>query len=242
MNLLDKNFVLRAPLVYLVSLVVLAFLIFIILVFLDPVTSDARLLGALSGLLAGLLIAALQFLTQYLEQALLAEYRGHGLVRFLVNRRDTEYYRKLIKKTQVGDQIIVVGVTCNRLLDDFANSDIEKAQDLLEALSRGVQVRLLLPRLAHLNEETKADFQNKTLRKAEKIKELFPNKFSMRYYDFEPSHSIFLAGAYCLVGPIFKNIPSRDTPAITFDKKGQYIKPYLSYIEETWNDASEEYE
>lgn len=242
MKLNEKNFVLRAPLVYLGSLVFLAFLIFIILVILDPINSDTRLLGALSGLFAGLLIAALQFLTQYLEQQALAEYRKHGLVKFLVNRRDTEYYRKLIKKTQVGDQIIVVGVTCNRLLDDFANSDIEKAQDLLEALSRGVQVRLLLPKAAHLDEANKSDFKNKTLKKADKIKADFPNKFSMRYYDFEPSHSIFLAGSCCLVGPIFKNIPSKDTPAITFDKKGQYIKPYLSYIEETWNDASEEYE
>ncbi|WP_308582061.1 hypothetical protein, partial [uncultured Pseudomonas sp.] len=62
------------------------------------------------------------------------------------------------------------------------------------------------------------------------------------YYDFEPSHSIFLAGSVCLVGPIFKNISSKETPAIAFDKDGLFIKPYLSYISETLKSASDRYE
>lgn len=242
MKINEKNFVVRAPLVYLGSLIGLAFLIFILLVVLSPEESDSRVIGAASGLFAGLIIAALQFFTQYLEQKALAEYRKHGLIEFQVNRKNADYYRELIKNTQVGDQIIVVGVTCNRLLEDFANADVQGSTDLLEALSRGVEVKLLLPKIAHLDQINQPDFKNKTLKKAEKIKAEYPSKFSIRYYDFEPSHSIFLAGARCIVGPIFKNISSKDTPAITFDKRGQYIKPYLSYIEETWTNASEEYE
>jgi hypothetical protein len=242
MKINEKDFVIRAPHIYLFSLVILSILVFILLAILDPAKSDSRIVGAASGLLAGLIIASLQFLTQYLEQTTLAEYRKHGLKEFLINRKDAGYYRELIKKTQVGDNIIVVGVTCNRLLEDFASAETEHSQDLLEALARGVKVKLLLPKLTHLNKTNKSEFLNKTLIRSEIIKKEYPGRFSILYFDFEPSHSIFLAGSRCVVGPIFKNISSKDTPAIVFDKRGQYIKPYLSYIADTETNASAEYD
>ncbi|WJN60971.1 hypothetical protein [Pseudomonas sp. SO81] len=242
MKINEKNFVVQAPIVYLLSLIALALIILALLVFFSTEKSDGRVIGVATGLFAGLIIASLQFLTQYLEQKALAEYRKHGLVEFQVNRKNTDYYRQLIRDTEVGDQIIVVGVTCNRLLEDFANSDVAGSTDLLEALSRGVEVKLLLPKISYLDKKNQSDFTNKTLEIAGKLKREYPDKFSIRYYDFEPSHSIFLAGSRCIVGPIFKNISSKDTPAITFDKGGQYIKPYLSYVDETWAGASEAYE
>jgi hypothetical protein len=218
-------------------LVLIALAISAMLYYTDA-NADARYIGVLSGLVTGLGIAAIQFFTQYIEQNTLAEYKKHGLDEFLPNRKDAEYYRKLIKQTEVGDKIVVVGVTCNRLLDDFANPTNEQSQDLLEAMARNVDVTLLLPKVGYLVEPNLSDFNNKTLPKAQAIEAQYPSNFKIRYYDFEPSHSIFLAGSYCIVGPIFKNIPSRNTPAIKFHKDGRYIKPYLQYVNETINNSS----
>lgn len=231
MKLLKHNFVVNTPRLYLAALIIGA-LSFSVTLYLTDEKADARLLGVYSGLASGLVIASLQFLTQYLEQKALSEYKEYGLLEFLANRKNTEYYRNLIDNTKVGDNIIVAGVTCNRLLDDFANLKAQQSQNLLEALARGVKVTLLLPKTSYLEEPNLSDFKNKTLPRSEEIKNKHSN-FEILYYDFEPSHSIFLAGSRCLVGPIFKNKSSKDTPAISFEKDGLYIKPYLDYIQET---------
>ena len=241
MKMLKLNFVVHAPRLYL-GLLVCAALIFCLILYYGGEKADSRLIGLISGLASGLMIAFLQFLTQYLEQKTLADYKEHGLIRFLINRKETEYYRRLIKSTKFGDKIVVVGVTCNRLLDDFANKQEPKSQDILEALVRGVEVKLLLPKMKYLEEPNLSDFKNKTLERSKEISELYPQGFSLLYYDFEPSHSIFLAGSRCLVGPIFKNKRSQDTPAIAFDKDGLFIKPYLSYMEDILKNASAQYD
>lgn len=232
MDMLKLNFVVQAPRIYLGFLIALTLTLMVILMYADP-AADSRWVGVLSGLVSGIGIAALQFFTQYLEQKRLAEYKKHGLVEFLTNRKDPEYYRQLIKSTKVSDKIIVVGVTCNRLLDDFANPDVYESQDLLEALARGVEVTLLVPKSKYLDDDDRADFTHKTLPKSSKISQQYPELFKIKYYDFEPSHSIFLAGSNCVVGPIFKNKKSKDTPAINFNKDGLYTRLYLEHINET---------
>lgn len=236
MEMSKFRFVVQAPLLYFGVLVAIAIGIGAMLYFTDS-NADARYIGILSGLVTGLGIAAIQFFTQYIEQNTLAEYKKHGLDEFLPNRKDAEYYRNLIKQTEVGDKIVVVGVTCNRLLDDFANPANAQSQDLLEAMARNVDVTLLLPKTKYLTEANRSDFNLKTFPAAQAITAQYPN-FKILYYDFEPSHSIFLAGSYCVVGPIFRSIPSKDTPAIKFHKDGRYIKPYINYINETINSAS----
>lgn len=241
MKMLKLNFVVHAPRLYLILLVFTA-LLFCSMLYYSGKDADSRLIGLISGLASGLMIAFLQFLTQYLEQKTLAEYKEHGLVKFLTNRKDAEYYRELIKNTKFGDKIMVVGVTCNRLLEDFANTQVSQSQDILEALARGVEVKLLLPKVKYLEEPNLSDFKNKTLQRSKEISNLYPGRFNLLYYDFEPSHSIFLAGSRCLVGPIFKNKSSRDTPTIAFDKDGLFIKPYLSYMEDILKNASDQYD
>lgn len=241
MDMLKLSFVVQAPRVYFVFLITLTSILGGVLYFTDP-NSDGRWVGVLSGLVSGIGIAALQFFTQYVEQKTLAEYKRHGLKEFLPNRKDPEYYRRLIKNTKLGDKIIVAGVTCNRLLDDFANPDVPESQDLLEALARGVEVTLLLPKLKYLEKAENSDFINKTLPNSEKICAKYPEIFKILYYDFQPSHSIFLAGSSCLVGPIFKSKKSKDTPAINFHKDGLFTKPYLDFTYETINNASKAYE
>ncbi|MFJ3466663.1 hypothetical protein [Pseudomonas sp. NPDC090201] len=241
MDMLKHNFVVQAPRVYFAFLVGLTLILTGILIYADP-NADSRWIGVLSGLVSGIGIAALQFFTQYLEQKKLEEYKKHGLVEFLINRKDPEYYRKLIKSTKVSDKIIVIGVTCNRLLDDFANPDVYGAQDLSEALARGVEVTLLVPKTKYLSEADRADFTNKTLPQSAEINQRYPTLFKINYYDFEPTHSIFLAGSNCVVGPIFKNKKSKDTPAINFNKDGLYTRLYLEYINETIANASDDYE
>ncbi len=241
MEMSRLKFVVQAPLLYFVVLVIITLSIGAMLYYTNA-NADARYIGVLSGLVTGLGIAAIQFFTQYIEQNTLAEYKKHGLDEFLPNRKDAEYYRRLIKQTEVGDKIVVVGVTCNRLLDDFANAANDQSQDLLEAMARNVDVTLLLPKIKYLAEPNLSDFNNKTLPRAQALEAKYPSNFKIRYYDFEPSHSIFLAGSYCIVGPIFENIPSRDTPAIKFHKDGRYIKPYLQYINDTIKNSSPDHE
>lgn len=241
MDMLKLNFVVQAPRIYFAFLVGLTLILTGILIYAEP-NADSRWIGVLSGLVSGIGIAALQFFTQYLEQKKLAEYKKHGLVEFHINRKDPTYYRNLIKATNVSDKIIVIGVTCNRLLDDFANPNVHGAQDLTEALARGVGVTLLVPKIKYLNDADRADFINKTLPQSSDIAEKYPALFKINYYDFEPSHSIFLAGANCVVGPIFKNKKSKDTPAINFEKDGLYTRLYLEHINETIANASPNYE
>lgn len=52
-----------------------------------------------------------------------------------------------------------------------------------------------------------------------------------------PTHSIFLFDENCLIGPIFDNLESKDTPTIVAKKNSPFVKDYLEYFDSEWSEA-----
>lgn len=207
----------------------------------DP-TSDPKLSPFLGGLAAAFFVAFVQFGLQMYQQMQLAKFRKHGVLDFLEDRTDKKFYRGLIKSAQRNTKIQVLGVTSNRMLGDFADFGEEKAQELIRALERGVVVQILLPKISRLTRTQKSDFEYKTLVFAERLSERFHEGFSIKYFDSPASHSMFSSGSKCVVGPIFPDKSSKDTPAIVFDRFGSFVESYIQNFETLWETASDNYE
>lgn len=194
------------------------------------------------GLSAAFLVASVQFLVQLYEQIKLSKFREHGIKEFLAHRSDRKTYGEIISSAKKGSTIKVLGVTASRMLQDFADYDEQNSQELIRALERGVKVNILLPKIAYLAKDQCSDLVNKTLTHAMKLKEKFPSDFEIKFFNSPPSHSIFLSGDVCLIGPVFDGKQSRNTPTIIFDSRGSYVAPYLESFDRAWEEAGENHE
>ncbi|NNB66950.1 hypothetical protein [Pseudomonas fluorescens] len=207
----------------------------------DPL-ADPKLSAFVGGLAAAFFVAFVQFGLQMYQQIQMAKFRKHGVLDFLEDRTDRKFYRGLIRSAKKNSKIQVLGVTSNRMLGDFANFNEEKSQDLIHALDNGVIVQILLPKISRLDVTQASDFRNKTLVTANKLSERFPGGFSIRYFDSPASHSMFSSGSKCIVGPIFPDKSSKDTPAIVFDRFGSFVEPYIQNFDTLWSRSDESYE
>ncbi len=112
-------------------------------VFLNPerqwLTPEGYVVVIVSGLVPGLVVALIQYLLQWGEYKELSRLRGMKIRNVLISRDDEDYYRDLIQAA--ATRIDVLGVTCTRLLADFALDDSPKPgkKALLDALGRGVE-------------------------------------------------------------------------------------------------------
>lgn len=210
--------------------------------FLISATCYPRLSSFIGGLAAAFFVATLQFLIQFHEQIKLSKFRRHGVLDFLEERSGKDVYQKIIKTSRKGTKIQLQGVTGNRFLQDFADFNDERSRALIEALDRGVSVEILVAHPDFLNTENKPDLLNKTVRLSEELIKRFPSSFEIKYYKAYPSHNILACGEVCLVGPVFKDKSSKNSPAIIFDRSGSYVSPYLENFSNMWAEASSTYE
>jgi len=206
----------------------------------DP-APHPRLSSFVGGLAAAFFVAILQFGLQLADQITLSKFRRQGVLEFLEDRRDRKWYGKLIDSATSGSTIQVLGVTCNRMLADFANYDDKHAQRLIRALENNVKVQILIPKLKYLSEKQCSDFNLKTLELAEKLKQKHSNNFHIKYFDGPPSHSMFVCGAKCLIGPVFEGKDSKDTPAIVFDRYGSFVELYIQNFNNIWDRSYDDY-
>jgi hypothetical protein len=153
----------------------------------------------------------------------------------LITRDNSRFYHDLI--IPVKKTIDIMGVTASRLMDDFANLN-ESAPTankiIIEALSRGVKVRLLLPEnkfLLNENDKIKADA---ALTKFKELKNKH-NNFEYKFFEHIPAHSIFKVDNMCVVGPVFPNVPSKFTPALLIYNQSPFAEKYIEYFENEWN-------
>jgi len=205
-------------------------------------TEYPRLSSFVGGLAAAFFVAFVQFGLQIIDQIKLSKFRKHGVLDFLEDRSDREFYRKLIKSAKSGSTLQVLGVTSNRMLSDFANYDEARCQDLIRAMENDVSVQILIPKCAHLSPSQLSDFKTKTLKIAAVLKAKHPQSFCIRYFDSRPSHSMFACGGKCVIGPIFEDKSSKDTPAIVFDRNGSFVEPYNKNFRKLWDASDETYE
>ncbi|MEX2568137.1 MAG: hypothetical protein WD431_19470 [Cyclobacteriaceae bacterium] len=136
----------------------------------------------------------------------------------------------------------MMGVTGSRFMEHFANDDKNappNSKVLLEAMSKGVQVRILIPKPEFLSSESEKRIGENARARYIKIKESYPKNFHVRYFNHVPAHSVFLVDDECIVGPIFPELSSKYTPALYLRSKSPFAEKYIDYFEHEWKKSFE---
>jgi len=186
------------------------------------------------GLSTGLIIAGIQLLFSWGEFNEMEKIKKMGIKKILPHRDDERLYRNVIRNSK--REILVLGNTASRFFIDFADETRDDKKTLIDALGRGTKVKILLPNPKWLSAQDKLRAQI-SLKKIKELSSRYKTFFECRYYDHAPFHSLVLADDHCLVGPIFPNIPSKDSPAIYTDNNSIYANSYLRYFDYEWEDA-----
>lgn len=221
-----------------IILIVLCALLIVAIVVYYLIDNPGSLWGAVFGsLIAGILVAIIQFLISWQEYQETEKLKELKLVEVLYNRRTKEQYCEFIKGATRN--LDVMGSTAVRLFRDFADTTRgapENSRVLLLAMDRGVKVRILLPSENFLpNEEKRQDAREVKARR----NEINHENLEIRYFEHKAAHSIFRIDDTCIIGPIFPEIESRNTPALHVMSSSPMAINYLDYFESEWNLAKE---
>jgi hypothetical protein len=219
---------------YQVLLVLLLLAAFICFFFFINVV-DQKTAAIFGGLTTGLFIAFIQLLLSWFEHNEIEGIKKLRIKKVLPHRDDEMLYRSVISKAK--DEILVLGNTALRFLNDFADESRPDKKALIDALSRKVHVRFLLPSPEYLGSRKDKDGARIAARMICELTMQFKEHFECRYYDHAPFHNMVRADEECLVGPIFPHISSKNSPAIYTDIKSIYVAPYLEYFEHEWEKA-----
>jgi len=197
----------------------------------DP--KDAALVA---GLTTGLVIFVVQFLLSWNDHLAYEKFHALRIEKILDHREDRQFYEELIKASQ--SKVDVMGVTASRLLEHFADTKSERPETrvLIDALERGVEVRILVASERYLAGNEKLNCK----KSASMLSSISNpnNKFQYRYFKHSPAHSVVVVDDKCIVGPVFPDIPSKYTPAIYLSVHSRFAKKYLVYLESEWDKAS----
>lgn len=231
MKIFKEEFTSKYSVIIFLSLIVI--IVFLLYLFVCDVLTGPKWSYIIPGLLTGFIIALFQAFLSWFELKTLDEYYELKIKKILLNRKDQNYYGNIIAKSK--NEINIQGVTVYRFLDDFANQNTnvpEKEKVLLQALDRNVKVKILFADNKYLlneDDKRKADSAKSKLEKLSKQK-------SIEYacYQHEPTHSIVIIDDECIVGPIFPNVSSKDTPAIHLKRDSQLAKFYEEYFNNEW--------
>jgi hypothetical protein len=190
-----------------------------------------------SGLLTGLIVGLFQLLLSWYEHRKIQKLEEMKIIDVMTNRDDRVFYEKLIRDAK--KELSVMGVTASRFIEHFADikSDRENCKVLISAMARGVNVKILLPKPEHLNGSEKQDAENKVKSALLEIKGLNNSHFDFKYFDHVPAHSIFIIDDKCILGPVFPDVSSKDTPAIYLKKNSPFAEKYLNYFNSEWSNA-----
>lgn len=197
---------------------------------------DPKISALFGGLATGLIVAVIQLFLMWSDYAENEKIKQLKIKKILTHRDDELLYRNIIM--QSNEQIWVLGNTALRFLQDFADKKREDKKALLDAFSRNVKVRLLLPDPKYLASQDDKDKAVTANRKILELTEEYSSLFECRYYDHAPYHNMVMADNECLVGPIFPDISSKDSPAIYTDESSIFVKPYIKYFEFEWGKAT----
>ena len=198
--------------------------------------ADSKHTLLFGGLVAGLIVAIIQFLFSWNEHHSIEKINALGIKDILLHREDRLFYENLISASE--EHISVMGVTASRFMDHFTDeqSDRPETRVLLDALSRQVKVRILVPERKFLkNKDDKVNFD-----KAKKQFKYVASKhknFEYRYFSHLSAHSLLVVDEKCIIGPVFPEVRSKDTPCIFISTSSPYAKKYLEYLDTEWKNA-----
>lgn len=230
-GIFDRNFKFRYSTIVIVVLFV-AIIICSIFYFSQSDSSSGAILGSL---VAGLIVALIQLIISWRDFEMTKKVEDLRLIQILYNRDDRLYYQKLISESR--REIRVMGVTAKRFFEHFADMTVgarPDAQVLISAMNRGVKVKILLPSKEYITNNKKASYEQveETLKS---INNKYPEaEIEIRYFDHIPAHSIFMVDSECIVGPVFENVESKNTPALHLKNESPFAEKYIAYFEQEW--------
>jgi hypothetical protein len=188
----------------------------------------------MAGMVTGLIVALVKYLLDWNEHQEIETIKKLGIQRILPHRDDKIYYQRLLAGAE--HDIVVLGNTALRFLDDFAHSTRTDSRALFEALGRGVQVRVLVPTPEYLPIEDRPRAEMANRRMAQIARE--SSNFQYRHFNHLPTHSLVKVDNECLFGPVFSFVKSKDSPTIHADADSALVVAYLQYFENEWTQAS----
>lgn len=202
-------------------------------------TNDANVSTILGSLFAGLIVAIIQFIIAWQDYKQTDKLKELELIEILYSRDSRVFYEKYIKKSK--RKINLMGVTASRFFSDFADDSPnapKEAQILLNALYRGVKVKILLPESDFVENANKKQDVDKVKRRVTEINNKYPNYcIEVKYFKHTPAHSIFNVDDQCIVGPVFPELESKYTPALYLRNSSPIADKYLSYFDYEWDKA-----
>ncbi len=224
-----------------IILVVLIVLLIVTMIIYCRMDNPSGLWGALFGsLAAGLIVAIIQYLIALQDYIQTEKLKKIKLIEVLYNRATRSQYEEYIRNT---NRILdLMGVTAVRFFNDFADTSVgapDNATVLLQALERGVHVRVLLPTDEFLPEAKRID-SAKVKTKYMELTQRYQN-IEIRYFGHTAAHSIFRIDDSCIIGPVFPLLESRNTPALHLMTSSPMALNYLDYFESEWNQAVQEH-
>lgn len=235
MNIFNKNVKISATVIILIALVILLIGCGIWYYFIQ----DNKVLAIIGSLVAGLFVAIIQFIIAWQDYNQTEKLKELKLLKILYDRDDRIFYEEYIGKAK--RKLYMMGVTGSRFFKDFADTSSNattNAKVLLNALSNGVDIKILLPKANHLDKEKKKDV-DKVKKAVAEIKEKYPNtKLEVKYFDHIPAHSIFRVDDECIVGPVFPDLESKYTPALYLRTSSPMAHKYLAYFENEWKKSN----
>ena len=201
--------------------------------FLDE--KDPKSYSLYGGIAVGLIMAFIQLLLAWYEHKEVEEIKKLGIKKILPHRDDEKLYRSIIENA--NKEIHVLGNTASRFFQDFADEHRADKRALLDAFSRKVKFKLLLPDPDFLNDPNDKSKAAISKRRIVELSKQHKGLFECKYYDHIPYHNLVLADNECLVGPIFPDISSRHSPAIYSNTSSVFVKSYLKYFDYEWKRA-----
>lgn len=200
-------------------------------------SSNEKIGSILGSLVAGLVVAIIQFIIAWQDYLQTERLKELKLIKVLYNRDDRTFYENYIKKSK--RKISLMGVTGSRFFKDFADNSpnaTSNAKVLIEALDRGVKVKILLPAKEFLEETKKQDIEI-VMKHVAFFTDKYSTNFEMRYFKHVPAHSIFRVDDECIVGPVFPALESKYTPALYLKNSSPVADKYLKYFDNEWDGA-----
>ncbi|MEW8460389.1 MAG: hypothetical protein AB2653_08810, partial [Candidatus Thiodiazotropha endolucinida] len=195
-------------------------------------TEDPKLSTIIGGICGGVIVYIISFLISIYEYRSIDRFRELGVKEVLPNRRGTDYYAELLG--EASEIVVVTGTSCSRFIDDFANNDNDD-HVLLDALrkNKGLNVKLMVPLEKYMDELSKTKFASGE-EKLRKLLSDFPGRIEMRRFNHEPRHSFVRVDKDLVVGPVFVETESQDSPAIHLDVNSAYAGKYLHDFDRVW--------
>ncbi|MEO7212070.1 hypothetical protein [Mucilaginibacter sp.] len=234
MLIFNKKFDVNVFKLVILTAIIVALILFFIFF---NATENSKTASIFSGLLTGVIVAIMQLFLSWYEFKKMEKFESMKIIDIRPDRDKREFYANLIVNST--KRIYIMGVTADRFLNDFADIDntLSERKVLFAALTRDVEVRILLPDKEFLQKERQQQHFENIKTSFAAIRDSHQN-FENRYFQHTPSHSIFVIDDKCILGPVFPEINSKDTPAIYFEDTSPYAVKYLEYFESEWSKSS----